>query len=314
MNKFITTNNGGLPYVLDDIRFEQDAVREAFLGLVNSWGVANEESYILNGCEITVGATIDITAGHVVIQGEIYKVLAQSITATVPPGEELVFEVVTSFDPAGNKTFDSGATFDTYENRRAQLAYQTIGASNFKALTAPTIHRKIFEKTQQFEGVWQTIDLDGSTDVVQIDGSNNEIAPNGTPQTGSFLKYNIKGKRVHVAFNIFNISITSFTTSNAAKIRFRNLPFSFVNGFDQSATYTAICPTHLAAVSGVHPVLMDQSVNRFDVQLLTTQGSAASFNRLYDISATPEKRLVVDASTSFTPSWNLKGSFVAEIQ
>lgn len=31
MNKLITTNNGGFPVVLDDLRFEQQAVRDTFM-------------------------------------------------------------------------------------------------------------------------------------------------------------------------------------------------------------------------------------------------------------------------------------------
>ena len=312
MNKFTTTDVGGLPIVLDDFRFIDDSVREAFFGIVTAWGVTNEESYILSGCEITLGVNISVAAGYVVIQGEVYKFNAQSITGTAPSGEEVTFVPSTAFDSAGNKTFDSGGTFDTYQLRTAALQYNIIAATNFKLFAALTIHEKIAALSAPTLGAWVNIDLNASADVVQIDAGATEVAPVQAPQAGSFLKYNIVGKTVNVVFAVKNLITTTFTISNATAIRFRNLPFT-LKGDEQKGEFSARCLSHADGLSGAHAVKSFTATNDFDLNLETWDASIAAFNRFYEFTGTPSKNMQATAPTSFQLRWDLHGSFTFEL-
>lgn len=308
MNKFITTDNGGLPIVLDDFRFIDDSVRNAFFGLATSWGLTNEDSYILNGCVITVGATIDVTSGYVVILGEIYKVRAHSITATVPSLSELVFAPLIAFGSAGNKTFDSGGTFDTYELRTAEMAYQTIATTNFKAFVAKTIHEKIAEASAPYLGAWTTIDLNGSPDVVQnssSSGTGTSTTPILAPVSGDYLMYNIIGKTVNLKWD-FSVRTTMFSTANALTILLENLPFSF-SADTQFETYIPRTNTSTGGLSGVNECLTVPSSNTLAFRLLTMGGNFASFNRFYDWEASGNTAVDATADVSQEFTWLIRG-------
>lgn len=314
MNKFITTDNGGLPIVLDDFRFIDDSVREAFFGIVTAWGVANEDSYILSGCEITLGVNISVAAGYVVIQGEVYKFNAQSITGSAPAGEEVTLVINTAFDSAGNKTFDTGGTFDTYQLRTAALQYNVIAATNFKLFAAKTINEKIAIGSAPYFGAWQTIILAANADVMQNDnttGTGNDISLTTLPQSGDYLRYNIVGNVVNIVF-YFQITTTTNTASAASSLIIKNLPFTFEN-INQNGLFIANSGISEAA-SGTHPVKMEAASNRLVFQLLSTQGNNLSFNRKYQLSTPPAKSLnpTADLLTSF--GWIVSGSITGVIQ
>lgn len=314
MNKFITTDVGGLPIVLDDFRFIDDSVREAFFGIVTAWGVTNEESYILSGCEITLGVNISVAAGYVVIQGEVYKFNAQSITGSAPSGEEVTFVPSTAFDSAGNKTFDSGGTFDTYQLRTAALQYNVIAATNFKLFAAKTINEKIATATAPFLGAWQTIDLSGNADVMQNDnttGTGNDISLTTAPQAGDYLRYNINGKTITINF-YFQVTTTTNTASAASSLIIKNLPFTFEN-INQNGVFIANSGINEAA-SGTHPVKMEAASNRLVFQLLSTQGNNLSFNRKYELNAPPAKSLTPTADLLTSFGWIVSGSVTGVLQ
>jgi len=308
MNKFITTDVGGLPIVLDDFRFIDDSVREAFFGIVTAWGVANEESYILSGCEITLGVNISVAAGYVVIQGEVYKFNAQSITGTAPSGEEVTFVPSTAFDSAGNKTFDSGGTFDTYQLRTAALQYNIIAATNFKLFAALTIHEKIAEASAPYLGAWTTINLNGSTDVVQntfASGGGTDTATVLPPVSGDYLMYNIIGKTVHLKWS-FSIRTTMFSTASARSILIKNLPFTFAN-IDQFDSYSAKTNTSENGLSGQNECFTIAASQTLGFKLNTLGGNNGEFNRFYifDPSGNTAVDATADVSQEFT--WEITG-------
>lgn len=143
MNKFITTDNGGLPIQLDDFRFIDDSVRNAFKGLISAFGINPDESFILSGAGSTLnGPNYDIAAGYICLNGEVLEVEAHSIPTTLGPGEAHVWRLKTTFDPAGLKTFESTLSFDTYEIRQAEVVVE-VPVGGFMPMLAPTIHQRM---------------------------------------------------------------------------------------------------------------------------------------------------------------------------
>lgn len=143
MNKFITSDNGGLPIHLDDLRFIDDSVRNVLKGIMSAYGIAADESFILSGAGSTLnGGNFDIAAGYISLDGEILEVEAHSITTTLAPGEAHVWKLKTANDPAGLKTFESTASFDTYEVRQAEVEVETpVGV--FMPMLADNLPAKI---------------------------------------------------------------------------------------------------------------------------------------------------------------------------
>lgn len=126
MNKLITTDTGGFPYVLDDIRWEQSAYREALNDIVKGIVASGTTDFVLWGCNITDNTTnFDVSEGAIVFDGEIYH-LAAATNLTKVALQYLIFKPSTgTYDSNGLKTFQDAATHDTYEKR---FATATIGA------------------------------------------------------------------------------------------------------------------------------------------------------------------------------------------
>lgn len=313
MNKYITTDVGGLPIVLDDFRFIDDSVRNAFNGFSGAFGKDTEDGYLLQGATVAPDfPNFDVRAGYIVFGGEIFQVLA----ATVPApsvGQELVWAIDSTFDPAGNKTFDSGGTFDTYEIRRAHVVSAVVVASSLLAEGTPTIHEKIAILAGAHLGDFTEIDLFGSASVVQLDAGLAEIAPTQAPGTGSFLRYNIQGKKITCTFKINDIILKTFGVSNCVAIRINSLPFTFNSDHIQTATCKVVSPSHADVLQGIHVVETEAGTNNLRFRLLTNSGSFATWNRGYEFAAIPSKTLTVTASTTFSPTFDVDGSFAFEI-
>jgi len=312
MNKFITTDVGGLPIVLDDFRFIDDSVRNAFFGLAGAFGNTTQDGYRLQGASLTPNAgNFDVEAGYIVFNGEIFQVNA----ATVPPasvGQRLIWSINTAYDSAGSKTFDSGATFDTYQLRTAHVISALVTPASLEALDTPTIHDKIeaLKPDQTFE----TIDLAGDPDVMQNDntaGTGNDIALTTLPQAGDYLRYNINGKIITINF-YFQVVTTTNTASAASSLIIKNLPFTFEN-INQNGVYVANSGITEAA-SGTHPVKMEAASNRLVFQLLSTQGNNLSFNRKYALNAVPAKLITPTADVLTSFGWIVSGSVTGVLQ
>lgn len=78
----ILTHTGGQPVFLDDIDFSSKATRDALKGLCTALSLDNIGTCILSGCNvIRDGAKYSWTDGYIAIKGEIYKVVAGSISS-----------------------------------------------------------------------------------------------------------------------------------------------------------------------------------------------------------------------------------------
>lgn len=119
MNNLDTTQLGRMPIVLDDLRFINDSIKEVLNGIVAH---DNSTVVILSGCIVDyaalAGGTLNMTAGSVFWNNEIFKVPAVSGMAY---DLTVRWELVEVNDPAGLKTFANSTTHQTYKLRTVEV-------------------------------------------------------------------------------------------------------------------------------------------------------------------------------------------------
>jgi len=174
MNKLITTQNGGFPLDLDDIRWFDDGLREALEGLTKPW----TNYYILSGVTVTEsGGNKECTEGFAVIDGEICYVPAQTVAIpAVQPDHDWVIQLKQTFDTDGNETFQNGSSYDTYAIRQGELAYADISklpsgtktkhteylpAEDYKTLKG-LITESVYPELQSNHEEWTTLTLESA--------------------------------------------------------------------------------------------------------------------------------------------------------
>ena len=128
MNKLNNTANGGISLEWDDMRWQDNAVREAFVGLASAFGISAADSFIISGCEVTgpFGA-YTMAAGWVWMLGEILPVEAQAVP-NPGVGQSLFYDLAITFDPTGNENMFNGGFTQTYEVRKAIPVALTTGS------------------------------------------------------------------------------------------------------------------------------------------------------------------------------------------
>jgi len=126
MKKLKTDINGGFPFELDDLRWIGQGLDESFKGLTEAFAKNDAGDFVLSGCALSNisfpsgSIQFDITAGYIVIDGEVCKVEAG--TGIVVSGAAWYFDIdTTDFDAAGNETFENATTNDTYQKRPAKI-------------------------------------------------------------------------------------------------------------------------------------------------------------------------------------------------
>jgi hypothetical protein len=128
MNKFITTNLGGLPFRANDLRWIDDSVRDSFKALLAGFGAS---MIIFQGCTRTeISGTVTITEGYVGLQGEIFYVPLHTFPAAVLPDLEY-WQIITIDDPQGTKLFKDGSTKETYQIRIAKVVPGSTGIGEY---------------------------------------------------------------------------------------------------------------------------------------------------------------------------------------
>lgn len=202
MNKLISTQNGGIPLDWNDIRFEQDAVRDALYGVLSAFGITPAESFILSGCKI-VGS--NITAGYIAKGGEVYQVDAQAIP-TPGSGQYVYFAQVITYDPAGDETMYNSAVAQTYQVRKAVLDLTTDATEMLLSSATPTIHSLI---TSKMKAPMLTI--------LATVGNTTAISGTLLSMTGGFL-YKRTGIGMMLVSNAPSAVITGATTTIAIDI------------------------------------------------------------------------------------------------
>lgn len=235
MNKLITTDTGGFPYVLDDIRWEQDAYREALNDIVK--GIVNNGTtdFVLWGCNITDNTTyFDVSEGAIVFDGEIYH-LAATTNLTKVALQYLIFKPSTgTYDSDGLKTFQDAATHDTYELRFATATISAIPGAGSYIIASTAGTAAIPEKYDyQFANkVTETTKITlGSTN---IDDCGSFYSTNNIVADSSGVKFWKTGSTVNIRGGFSQNPATSVTT----RYKVGSLPSGYrppsscmVNGF-----------------------------------------------------------------------------------
>lgn len=315
MNNLKTDDVGGFPFVLDDLRWEGDAVREAFEGLVTAWGGdLLTDTYRLVGAEVTPsGPNFSVAAGFVVIEGEVCKV--DSILVPAPTGSNVLqWAVSETTDPAGDKTFLSGPSYSTYRIRKAVVVDIPAG-TNTPAIGTPSIHEKIAALAGPHLGNWTTIDLENSTDVVQGDnpgGGGTDTALSTPPPAGHYLKYRIIGKTIDIKF-LFAFSVTSHDVAPAYAIKIKNLPFTFGPNTEFDIC-RGECSNFQEAANLPFDVFHVAGENIIKFRIPSPSASFIKFNRLYQLDTAPAKRILEYGGTVAPFNWTIVGGATFEIE
>ena len=131
MNNLKTTDTGGFPLKLDDFRFVNNAVLEAFKGMMSMYDVTDSHAVILSGCARTsASGTTSIAQGYISIGGEICFVPAHSYP-TPSLGQNEYWMIDVSYDTSGNKTFQSTTPHNTYEVRVGKIQVSNTVPAGF---------------------------------------------------------------------------------------------------------------------------------------------------------------------------------------
>jgi|GEM_PF-3846008 len=204
MNKLKTDQNGGMPFVVDDLRWIDDSVRDAFLGVLSAFG----DSYRLSGAVATVnGTNLDISDGYVVIGGEVMEVVAHSVTNV--SGNDYYFQLEENTpgsggvpDADGYKLFGDAISRDTYYIRRAHVIGDTTQPPNSLAVDAQYLSELTdggaIVKINQIESTWIYL-----TPTVAVNGGSISV-------TEAYLKHKIIGKTMHI-----NVKVEATITGSA---------------------------------------------------------------------------------------------------
>ncbi len=121
MNNLKTTDTGGFPFRLDDIRFLNDAYRIAFADIIT--GIVKQRLAIIHGCDVTyMGLFHRVEEGAIAYAGEVWHVDEHDVlwaAETFP--EAPVWVMYEQFDALGNKIFKDGTQHNTYAVRKAKI-------------------------------------------------------------------------------------------------------------------------------------------------------------------------------------------------
>jgi microcystin-dependent protein len=144
MKELITTNTGGHPAVLNDLRWSANGIYQAFQGMLAAFDPDLQNVLILSGCEQTINNNvITIQEGYVSFFGEICYVPAHSF-ASPNTAQKVYWRRITIYDNEGLKTYQNGSVVDTYAERIAKKeAHQNPPPDTYEAALSRNIYQII---------------------------------------------------------------------------------------------------------------------------------------------------------------------------
>lgn len=192
MNKLNTTDNGGFPLDLDDIRWLQDGIAEGFKGLLSAFGINPADSFIISGCAVVDNApNYDIAEGYISLNGEVLYVPAHSLAQT--GGHTYYWDLEVTYDSSGLESFRNGTSYDTYEIRRGKLKSTGSPTGSEMPLAAPTLNDKL--KTAVDRATLQT-----QIDEVRNAWSNKTLSTGDVKLSGGTNLGNVSGNIRYLKF------------------------------------------------------------------------------------------------------------------
>lgn len=157
MNKLISNINGGYPFVLDDLRFQDSAYREAFKGIFDHYEQINGTDGIMfhQKSEYLFGS--NFPESFCFYRGEIYRIPETPLSSTGSP--VTVYRIKFSTNTyqtggAGTKVFQDGQTHETFQLRTAYLEKtNSANVGDFIALNYGTGTKWNANQTHDFKGI-----------------------------------------------------------------------------------------------------------------------------------------------------------------
>jgi len=198
MNKLKTLYAAGVDFNWDDLAWMQDATRDALYGILSTFGIDPDESFIFSGCVVTIGpSSASTTAGYISLNGEILKVEAHSIS--YDGSSPVVWRIQETDDASGTEQDSNGNTVECYQKRVAVL-YQASSYTNEMAYNADSLIN-VISAHLELSTAWTEIPYNASyfsgTNLV-MDGTNTKIF------------YKRIGSTMHLSFRL---SVTSMDSS-----------------------------------------------------------------------------------------------------
>lgn len=312
MDKFKSTALGGTPRTLNDLRWAlgQESNQGIIQALNNILG-ANGGDFVVQGCVLSgVTPNVSMTEGWIMLSSELLKVNAATGINTAT---DFTFTKSTTFNTAGLKNLQSGATADTYEINRGAL---NGGAGTLNVLTGDRIK-------SEFDS-WTSFDITGTNaNLVSnpvSDGSGVDRELFAAADGASTFRYRIVGKTVYWNMQITGFRIHSFFTVGALyTMVIKNLPFT---AFTKQSLPVRLESTNEGCVSHNTMLTMETSSDRMYVNMRWADISIpVSLNLQYEhdtagLGGTNSMRIkpLVGGDTTSQMYYNMNGGGVFEIE
>lgn len=251
MNKLVTNFNNGFSFRTDDLRWLTDSFTDSIQAFFSAFGGTAPNSYRLSGCNISIQHvyTIVTTAGYIVLNGEVLKVDAHSVT--VEAGHTAKWDVEETNDVAGTKLDSLGNSHQCYLVRKGKLVDTVVSTPpTYMPYNAEFIHEKIKNLVNATEEAWHYVGTFG-----------NPAFENGWENTGSNVedlrfKKTVDG-RVQIEGHIRNDNFSS-------------LIFTLPEGY-RPTKYREIQTYLLSSTDVYYPVLVEIT-DTGNVQLFLLNG------------------------------------------
>ena len=134
MNRYITTENGGIPYLLNDLRFICGQAEYSGSGIYNTMNQSLQtfgDDWIVYGCNVTGSiGNRSLSEGLVMLDGELLKVDAKTGINNLV--NYTYVKDTSTYNSDGLKTMQNGTDTDTYQEVRA-IVSGGAGGLNFSS-------------------------------------------------------------------------------------------------------------------------------------------------------------------------------------
>ena len=201
MNSLVTDINGGYPWVLDDFRWHHDAERAALQGLIKGLALESDNCRLHGVLGNYLDPDWQFTEGHLLIDGEIIKVDAQTV-----PDPDLGFDyyhvvITETFDPAGDKSLEDGGTGNAYKQRRGTIQTGNFPIGSDKVITLSgtgsnenfkSLPNLINESIGDWGAAWTSV---GYASLTPVSANINSI-------TGGAIRYKHIGRVIHLNVDV----------------------------------------------------------------------------------------------------------------
>jgi hypothetical protein len=242
MDKKLTFSGGEPNINFDDILRTPNATRDALISAFRAFG----DNYIIQG----VTGTTTITAGYIMLGGEILKVDSHTKTNTH-------FAKVTTYESGGDKTFNNGTPRQTWQKNRATISASSgtlaySGAKRMPDVLVDTITAgtsilapaNLPKATTSLEGILETAT---ATEAKALSATNKIITPSTLGD--------VTGGKITIEINIgdWNMDTTQaiFVNHGLTSVQSKTIRIKSVTiRNDADSIYTALNSVTSGTVNG----------------------------------------------------------------